>query len=207
MEFKTVLFDLDGVLIDTEGVYSRFWSDIDREYPTGIADFASVIKGSTLASILNTYFDKADHAAIVARLTDLEQNMDYQLFAGVEDLLGRLRRAGKKTAIVTSSNRAKMRRLFDRLPVLEQLTDGLVTDEDVSASKPDPEGYLKGAAMFDTPAGQFIVCEDSYAGLEAGRRAGAYVVGIATTNPRTEVEKRAHVTLDTITGFADAVEF
>ena len=51
---KGVLFDLDGVIIDTESMYSVFWNEIEAAYPTGIADFSTKIKGSNLSSILNT---------------------------------------------------------------------------------------------------------------------------------------------------------
>ena len=54
------LFDLDGVVIDTEGVYSRFWEDIEKKYPTGIPDFAVKIKGTNLNSIMSHYTDDID---------------------------------------------------------------------------------------------------------------------------------------------------
>ena len=53
---KGVLFDLDGVLVDTESQYSIFWGKMRVDYNKGIHDFAERIKGSNLASILNTYF-------------------------------------------------------------------------------------------------------------------------------------------------------
>ena len=73
-----------------------------------------------------------------------------------------------------------------------------MTDEDVTASKPDPQGYLLAAERLGAKAGEFAVFEDSFAGLEAGRRAGALVVGVATTNPRETVEPRADITVDTV---------
>jgi beta-phosphoglucomutase-like phosphatase (HAD superfamily) len=51
-----VLFDLDGVLLDTEDIYTQFWEEIDHRYPTGIVDFARVIKGSNLHEILHKSF-------------------------------------------------------------------------------------------------------------------------------------------------------
>lgn len=182
MKLKAVLFDLDGVLIDTEDIYTEFWSGIDRQYPTGIENFAYVIKGTTLKTILDEHFDKKNHPEICQKLRDFEDNMPYRLFDGVIELLSTLRQNGVSTAIVTSSNRLKMSRVFNKLPELEALIDTLVTDEDVTVSKPDPQGYLLAAKRLKALPDSFAVVEDSLHGLEAGRRAGGKVVGITTTN-------------------------
>jgi len=183
MTLKAVLFDLDGVLLDTEGIYTEFWNSIDRRFPTGINNFAAVIKGNTLTNILNTYFpDPAIQAQIHTLLVEQELNMPYRMFDGAMELITGLHRTGIRTAIVTSSNIKKMRNVFQSLPDLKAAIDTLVTDEDVTASKPDPQGYLIAAQQLGADDGSFIVIEDSMAGLEAGRRSGAFVVGIATTN-------------------------
>lgn len=199
MPLKSVLFDLDGVLIDSEGIYTDFWSGIDRMYPTGVPDFAHVIKGNTLSRILDAYFPDAEiRCHICDMLCTHERRMRYTLFDGAERLLEGLQAAGISTAIVTSSNRAKMEHLFEEIPALNHLTDTLVTDEDVTASKPDPQGYLLGAARLGAGTAEFAVFEDSYAGLQAGRSAGAFVVGVATTNPRHKVEPISDHTIDTV---------
>lgn len=199
MNIKAVLFDLDGVLIDTEGLYSCFWNEMDNLYPTGVADFADVIKGNTLSNILSTYFPDARHQEeIKRRLTQQENDMEYRLFDGAVSLMRGLKNNGIRTAIVTSSNLKKMKHLFAVLPELEENIDLLVTDEDVTASKPDPQGYLLAASRLGADSGEFIVVEDSIAGLEAGRRAGAFVLGIATTNSHEVVEKMADLTINEI---------
>ena len=70
---------MDGVLLDTEGIYTEFWSRIDRAFPTGVERFAHVIKGSNLESILNTYFAREKHAEIVAMLNDFQRDMDREI--------------------------------------------------------------------------------------------------------------------------------
>ena len=52
------LFDLDGVLVDSEGIYTEFWQEIDDEFHTGVDNFAMAIKGTTLENILGTYFSE-----------------------------------------------------------------------------------------------------------------------------------------------------
>ncbi len=192
-----VLFDLDGVLVDSEGIYTEFWADIDRRYPTGVEDFAHVIKGNTLARILGTYFpDESVRQAILVELKRQEEEMVYQLFPGVAELVESLREESIPTAIVTSSNAAKMNHLFNAVPILRDYIDIVITEEDVTKSKPDPEGYLKAAGRLGFEPSRTVVFEDSLAGVEAGRRAGAVVVGVATTNPRSSLEHMADVIVD-----------
>ncbi len=194
---------MDGVLVDTEGIYTEFWSDMDRRFPTGVAGFAQVIKGSTLTNILDTYFpDKSVQDRIVDMLKQHERDMRYRLFDGVAELLAALRQRGFRMAIVTSSNRAKMKHLFAQLPELEKAMDIVITDEDISRSKPDPEGYLLAAERLGIPAEECYIFEDSLNGLRAARAAGGEVVGVATTNPRKVVEEMSDITVDTLADFS-----
>lgn len=187
------MFDLDGVLIDTEGIYSDFWSEMDRLYPTGTENFASVIKGSTLPVILDTYFPDPQHReAVCQHLDSQERNMKYRIFDGVVELLQALREQSVKTAIVTSSNRAKLSHLFNQHPALEALVDTIITDEDVTESKPSPQPYLIAASRLGVDIQACAVVEDSLAGMESGRRAGAAVVGVATTCTPETVARASH---------------
>lgn len=189
------LFDLDGVLIDSEDNYTMFWHDIDRKYPTGVERFEYVIKGSTLQSILHKYFVGDEiREKILHELKAHEKNMIYRLFDGVEIFLDKLKELGVLSAIVTSSNAVKMNHLFRQLPRLKELVEIVITEEDVSRSKPDPEGYNIAASRLGLHPKRCIVFEDSMAGVEAGRRAGGAVVGVATTN-----------TVDSLMEFADLV--
>ena len=198
---KSVLFDLDGVLIDTEAVYTDFWAAVDHRFPTEAPDFAHVIKGSTLPSILNTYFPREQHPAIVEMLHEMENGMQYTLFDGAADLLEALGAAGITTAIVTSSNRPKMDVVFDMLPLLRRCTTVLVTDEDVVNSKPDPQGYLVAAGRLGVTPHECVVVEDSVAGLRAAVASGAAVAAVATTNPHNVIEPMADIVGDTIADF------
>ncbi len=133
------LFDLDGVLIDTEGLYTDIWSEIEHAHPTGIDNFAIKIKGSTLKRILTTYYpDSDEQAEIIAMLNEREEKMLYTLFEGVEAFLADLKRHNIPAAIVTSSNAPKMERLFGMISGLRDFFAAVITDKDVSRSKPDP---------------------------------------------------------------------
>ena len=73
MKYKAALFDLDGVLIDTEPIYTRIWSDIESRFPTGIPDFALSIKGNTLPRILGENFKPEDHDEMFAMHAGLRE--------------------------------------------------------------------------------------------------------------------------------------
>lgn len=199
------LFDLDGVLIDSESIYTEFWNKIDRLYPTGIPNFAYVIKGTTLPEILDTYFtDPEIRAHVLDHLREQEKNMRYVIFPHVVDFLKQLRLEGIPTAIVTSSNETKMADLFSRLDGFRDYFDIVITDADVVRSKPDPEGYKLAASRLGVPSERCVVFEDSRAGLEAGRRAGGKVVAMATTLKREDIENKGDIMLKSFEDFTPA---
>ena len=159
------------------------------------------IKGSTLKRILTTYYPDADEQAeIIAMLNEREEKMLYTLFEGVEAFLADLKRHNIPAAIVTSSNAPKMERLFGMISGLRDFFAAVITDKDVSRSKPDPECYLTAAARLGVAIEDCIVFEDSFSGLESGRAAGAHVVALATTNSRESLEGKADLIIDNFCG-------
>ncbi|MDE6262940.1 MAG: HAD family phosphatase, partial [Muribaculaceae bacterium] len=177
---KAYLFDLDGVLIDSEGLYTRFWADTEREFPTGIPDFAKKIKGTNLKSIMN-YFSEEDRPKILAKIYDFDSHLTYEPFDGAEELLRRLKALGIKTALVTSSNTEKMEQFHKVLPQFRSYFDVIIDGSMVTKGKPDPEGYLLAAEALGEEPGNCIVVEDSLQGVMSGRAAGAEVWGLTTT--------------------------
>ncbi len=194
------LFDLDGVLIDSEGLYTQFWASIGHEFNHPSPTFAMDIKGTTLTQILSL-FPAEVRPAIMRRIHEFEDEITYSLFPGVEQFLKELRDRGVRMAIVTSSDDVKMSYLFKQHPSLRDYFDVVVTGSMVTKSKPDPEGYLKAAELIGVAPEDCYVFEDSFQGLEAGRAAGARVIGLATTNPRESIESKADIVIDGFTGF------
>ena len=177
---QAFLFDLDGVLIDTESVYSRIWSDIESHFPTGIDNFARVIKGTTLESILGNYFSAPDvRDKAEAMLHAAEEKMTYDLCRGAASLLASLRGRNVPVALVTSSDDEKMRLLAAQQPALVEGFDVIIDGSQVERSKPDPQGYLMAAQRLGVSPELCVVVEDSLQGVKAGRAAGAYVIGVA----------------------------
>lgn len=191
---KGALFDLDGVLIDSEGQYTRFWSEIDRRYPTGIEKFAIKIKGTTLDKIFEHFPDPSLQRKIVRMLDEFQHNMPFEMYPDAEEFLTLLQSRGISMAIVTSSDERKMNVLFDRLPQLRPYFSAIVHAGMITHSKPHPEPYLKGAEALGLPPEDCCVFEDSLQGLAAGRASGAKVIAMATT-----------YTADRLQGLADVI--
>lgn len=197
-----VLFDLDGVLIDSETTYTRFWEEIDRIYPTGIENYAIAIKGTTLPEILKHYNDETVRTDIVRRVKEFQENLTFNLYDGVEEFLTQLRQNNIRTAIVTSSDNRKMQLLFSQIPLLKELVDTVIDASMVEHSKPNPEGYLKAAAALGCAPKDCYVFEDSLQGLKAGTDSGATVIALSTTYPREILKGKAAKIIDGFVGFS-----
>ena len=198
------LFDFDGVLMDTEAQYTRFWDETGRKF-VDMDGFGSMIKGQTLVQIFGKYFadrTEEEQRAVEEAINEYERNMTYEFIPGARGFLNELRQAGIPTAIVTSSNNQKMSQVYKAHPDLHTLVDAILTSEHFSKSKPDPECFLKGMEMLGGTPESTVVFEDSIHGITAGRDAGAYVTGLATTNKREVIEPLCDMVIDNFSDFS-----
>ena len=189
----SALFDFDGVVVDTEPQYSRFWHKIGTEH-LGMDNFDALIKGQTLTSIYNRYFSGQEdlQSRITAALLDFERNMDYVYVPGVREFVADLRLHGVRTAVVTSSNVDKMETVYRHRPEIRGMFDRIFVSEDFSRSKPDPDCYLLGMRTFGATPDSTYVFEDSFNGLQAGMASGATVIGLSTTNAADAIAPLCH---------------
>lgn len=178
---RGVLFDLDGVLLDSEGQYSIFWRSMEERFPTGVDDFSNYIKGFHLARILSYFASDEIREQIVQELVEFEKNMRFEFFPGALEFVKHLREAGIPMAIVTSSDHKKMKALFSQHPDFPDLFEVIITGDMVTKAKPDPDCFLLGAKQLGIDIKDCVVFEDSRNGLIAARASGARVIGVATT--------------------------
>ena len=196
LHFKAVLFDFDGVVVDTEPQYTDFWTVINRKYLPEVKDFALTLKGNTLVEVFDRYFpSQRDRDEVRQRLNDFQKTMTYPYIAGFREFLEALRASGIKTAVATSSDRAKMNLVYKAVPEIKTMFDRIFTAEDYRESKPSPDCYITAARSFGFEPGECVVVEDSINGLKAAATSGSFVVGLTTTNPASEVGKYANVCL------------
>lgn len=193
------LFDLDGVLIDSEKEYSRIWNIINEMFPTGIENLAEVIKGQTLDKILGDHYpDKETRKQVQDELHRREKEMRYEYCEGARTLLDNIAEREITSAIVTSSDDKKMAHLYEEIPELKMKVTSVIDASKVKKSKPDPEGYLLAAAEIGVEIRNCVVFEDSVQGVKAGKNSGAFVVGITGTKSREELTLYSDVVVDSL---------
>ena len=182
-----VLFDFDGVLVDTETQYTHMWDAIGRDF-LGEEGFGWKIKGQTLKDIYASHIpDPEMQVSVTERLDEYERQMAYEFIPGVPEFLKALKDTGVPTAIVTSSNDKKMANVYRALPQIKSLVDMILTSEHFTKSKPDPECFLKGMELLGGTPADTVIFEDSIHGLTAARASGAKVIGLATTFPAERI--------------------
>lgn len=200
---KAVLFDLDGVVFDTEPQYTTFWGEQCRLYHPEHPGLEYEIKGQTLTQIYDQWFSgdlEKEQVVITRHLDDFESQMKFEYIDGFEALCEDLHQHHVRTAVVTSSNMTKMNSVYRQQPNFKTLFDAIMTSEDFEYSKPHPDCYLKGAARFGANPSECVVFEDSFNGLRSGRAAGMTVVGLTTGNPAEIIAPYSDVQINNYIG-------
>ena len=181
---KTAFFDFDGVIVDTEPIYDIYWNEAGERYGTGIPNFASYIKGTTLPYILDKFFsDRSEEfkEMVTRESMEFEQQMPFPPVPGAMEFIHLLKSKGVKVGLVTSSDDVKLKRAFSLLQ-LDGLFDTVVSADRITKGKPDPMCYLLAASDLNVSPADCLVFEDSFAGVQAGTSAGMRVIGLCTTN-------------------------
>jgi sugar-phosphatase len=174
-----MLFDLDGVLINSTPAVSRVWRGWAVEHGFNPEEVVARAHGRPSLTTVREYVPDADHEAENREVERREiQDLDGVLpLPGALDLLGSL--PSDRWTIVTSCTRAlaEVRIRAAGLPLPQKM----ITSNDIQHGKPHPEPYLKGAALLGFPAEDCIVLEDVPAGVRAGKSAAARVIAFTTT--------------------------
>ncbi|MGW4275051.1 HAD-IA family hydrolase [Streptomyces seoulensis] len=176
---RALLLDMDGTLVDSNAVVERIWRRWADRHGLDGDEVMKVVHGrqghASMALLLPDRPAERNHAENARMLAEETADMDGVVpVPGAPEFLAALR--GVPHALVTSADvalsTARMAAAGLGLP------DVRVTAESVGASKPDPEGFLKGAAELGVAPADCVVFEDSGAGIAAGRAAGMRVIGI-----------------------------
>jgi sugar-phosphatase len=182
LECKGVLFDLDGTLIDSTKIVGRVWSDwakrqgLDPEWVLHIAHGQRTWDSvKTVAPYLNEEEQQQAFKDIEGR--EILETDGLVVFDGGKRLLESL--PSHRWTIVTSGTRplAMARLRAAGLPIPERM----ITADDVTKGKPDPEPYLKGAEILGLPPEQCVVIEDAPSGIRSARSAGMKTIAVPTT--------------------------
>jgi sugar-phosphatase len=184
---RGLLFDLDGVLVDSTPAVARVWAKWAIAHGFDPEETVRRAHGRPSISTIRDLLPDADHVAenAVVLRGEIEDTEGVVALPGARELLNSL--PPGRWAVVTSCSRplAEVRLKAAGFPYPKQV----VTSDDIRHGKPDPEPYQKGAALLGVPASECIVFEDAPAGIRAGKSAGAVVVALQTTAPDTELQK------------------
>jgi mannitol-1-/sugar-/sorbitol-6-phosphatase len=177
---RGVLFDLDGVLVDSTPAVARVWRGWALEHGFDPAEVTHAAHGRPSITTIRDYPPNSD---VEAENAEVERR-EIADVEGVVPLPGSLElmRAlpPHRWTIVTSCTRrlALVRIRAAELPEPEKI----ITSTDITRGKPDPEPYIKGAAILGIPRAECIVIEDAAAGVRAGKAAGCRVIALRTTD-------------------------
>ena len=183
---KTVIFDMDGVIVDTEPVhhyaYNQHFEQLNIEVtPEMYASFT----GNSTKNIFERLKIQFNLDQDVATLVETKRNLfndafdnkeDLYLLDGVEDLIKDLYDNGMQLVLASSSATVTINRIFNRFGLHKYFTH-IVSGEDFPKSKPHPAIFLRAAELANTPVENCIVIEDSTNGIMAAKAAGIYCIG------------------------------
>jgi sugar-phosphatase len=183
---RGLLFDNDGVLVDSEPSVVRSWHRWAVEHRLDPDEVMAAVPGRRAADTVAVFVKPAQVEESTARITEYElEDVDgTTAIPGAPDLVAQL--TGVPWAVVTSGVRdlatARLRAADVPLPEV------VLTAEDVTAGKPDPQGYASAAARLGLAPADVLVLEDSVSGVAAGQAAGCRVVGIGEDALRTTAD-------------------
>ncbi|WP_315707911.1 HAD family hydrolase [Brenneria uluponensis] len=177
-----VLFDMDGVLIDSRAVIEQGWCEAAMMYGRQITeeDIMKHIHGQPGPHTIRALFHDlplSDQAKVQAHIIHVENTADCEPILGVAQLIASLGAAGIPLGIVTSGWRLKIDRVIALLQAQPYISV-IVERDDVTRGKPYPDPYLLAAERLGLPASKTVVFEDAKSGVTSAVAAGAYCVGI-----------------------------
>ena len=186
-ECQAVLFDLDGVLVDSARPVERVWRAWAERHGLDAAQVVKVAHGRRTIETVQLF---TPHLDAEAEAKELER-------AEIEDTTGLLEADGAGAllailpagswAVVTSGTRTLARARLKNTGL--QIPRVLVGAEDVKKGKPDPECYLKGAELLEVAAEQCVVVEDTPVGIQAAHSAGMAAIAVTTTHRAWELSE------------------
>jgi len=188
---RALLFDLDGVLVDSRRCIENIWKKWAAARGRNPAPFIAVCHGRRISETIAQVAPELDAKAEAAALDQMEEveTDGVEPVPGARELVAGL--AEGTWAVVTSGSRkvATLRLTHVGLPIPRVF----ITAEDVRRGKPDPEGYLLAATRLGVEPKECVVIEDSPPGVAAGKSAGMSVIAVATAQPRAALSGAGNV--------------
>lgn len=183
---QTVIFDMDGVIVDTEPVHHYAYNTHFKQLNIDVSpEMYASFTGNSTKNIFERLKSQFNLDEDVQTLVDTKRNLfndafdskdDLHLLDGVEDLIKDLHSNGMQLILASSSATVTINRIFNRFGLYKYFSH-IVSGEDFPKSKPHPAIFLKAAELANTPVENCIVIEDSTNGIMAAKAAGIYCIG------------------------------
>lgn len=192
-----VIFDMDGVLVDSAAAHFQSWRRLGRQQGIQVTqEQFSATFGRQNRDIIPLLFGRVSEPAL-QELADRKERIyrdliraDPPIVDGAMDLVVSLHEAGAQLAVGSSGPRANIDLILEAMGVRDRVRV-VVSSDDVSRGKPDPQVFSMACGRLGVPSRQCVVIEDAPSGVEAARAAGAYCVAVLMHHSR-ESMKRAH---------------
>ncbi len=192
MEIKGAIFDMDGVLFDTEQMYRETWNEIADSYGITLdGDFVYAVSGTNgeqMCRVVEQFYHVPDGSVIVRACKKRLQEklaIHVPVKKGVRELLEFFRSRNIPVALASSSNIRQIRFNLESTN-LDPYFDEIVSGEHVQRSKPAPDIFLHAARQIGCRPEQCLVFEDSFNGVRAGHEAGCVTIMIPDLVPPTD---------------------
>lgn len=193
MLVAAILFDMDGVLLDSRRVVERTWRRWGARHGIPVEPILQIAHGRRTRDTLRAVVPHLATDEEVAWLDAAElADLDIQPIRGARELVTSL--PPERWTVVTSAGRELARLRLQAVDI--ELPEHAVTSEDISRGKPAPDGYLLGATRLGVPASECLVVEDTPPGLAAGKAAGAKLLGVTTTHRADQLGKADYLVPD-----------
>jgi len=191
MRFETIIFDMDGVVINSEILFDKANAELFKRHNKiyNREEVASILPGmqfSAGTALLKEKYNFPDDIESLIKerqeLVEAEYHTHISYITGFETFYQRAVAAGFKTCIATSSNDQLLQLAKNKLELAKKFGVNIFKSSDVgNASKPDPAIYLYAAKHMDTSPDKCLAIEDSPKGIIAAKNAGMFCIGITTT--------------------------
>ena len=216
MTLKAVLFDFNGVIVNDESIHEQIVDQLmlDENLQLKRGEFREVCLGKSdrtcLVELLKrrgrflteVYLDRLLLGKAQAYQAKIDSLETLPIYPGLADFIARIRAAGLKIAIVSGAMRSDIELVLNLAGLAENF-ELIVTGDDTMTSNPAPDGYLLAVELmnrqypgWNLEPGECLAVEDSFAGIEAAKKAGIQVLGVSHTYPFHMIQRQANWTVD-----------
>ncbi|MEG4802626.1 HAD family phosphatase [Microcoleus sp. ARI1-B5] len=216
MTLKAVLFDFNGVIINDEQIHEKIIDRLmlDQNLQLKRGEFREVCLGKSdragITELLErrgrylteTYLDRLLLGKAQAYQEEINSLKTLPIYPGLAEFIDKIRVSGLKMAVVSGAMRSDIELVLDRSGLAANF-ELIVAGDDLAASKPEPDGYLLAVERLNQKYPDFklqpiecLALEDTFAGIEAAKKAGIQVAGVTHTYPFHMIQRQANWTVD-----------